>query len=56
MVEPVDGIFAVHNAFRRDMEQIDAAAFETARGKVGLTATIERFRFLNEILDWHAKG
>src|SRR5262249_12556836 len=27
-----------------------------ARGKPGLDATIERFRFLNEVLDWHAQG
>lgn len=56
MVEPVDGILAVHNAFRHDMERIDAVALEAARGKEGLAATIERFRFLNEVLDWHAKG
>ncbi len=56
MVEPVDGILAVHNAFRHDMERIDNAALEAARGREGLTATIERFRFLDDILDWHAKG
>ncbi len=56
MVEPVDGILAAHNAFRHDMERIDAAALAAARGTEGMTATIERFRFLNEVLDWHAKG
>lgn len=56
MVEPVDGIRAIHNAFRNDIDRIDAAALESAQGKEGLTATIERFRFLNEILVWHASG
>jgi hypothetical protein len=56
MVEPVDGIRAVHNAFRHDIERIDDAALDMAKGKEGLAATIERFRFLNEVLVWHAEG
>ncbi|MDD1668593.1 MAG: hemerythrin domain-containing protein [Methanomicrobiales archaeon] len=56
MAEPVDAIRAVHNAFRNDLRQIDAAALESARGKEGLSATIERFRFFNEVLVWHAHG
>ena len=27
-----------------------------ARGKPGLEATVERFRFFNEVLEWHAHG
>ena len=53
---PLDAIRAIHNAFRRDMEGIDAAALDSARGKPGLTPAIERFRFLNEVLVWHAHG
>ena len=56
MAEPLDAITAIHNAFRRDMEGIDAAALDSARGKPGLTTAIERFRFLNEVLVWHAHG
>jgi len=56
MVEPVDSIWAVHNAFRHDVERIDAAALDSAKGKEGLAATVERFRFLNEVLVWHAEG
>jgi hypothetical protein len=56
MAEPLDAITAIHNAFRKDMEGIDAAALDSARGKTGLAPAIERFRFLNEILVWHAKG
>ncbi len=56
MTEPVDAIRAFHNAFRNDLEHIDAAAFKSAKGKEGLDATIERFRFFNEVLVWHASG
>jgi hypothetical protein len=38
------------------MEGIDAAALDSARSKQGLTSTVERFSFFNEILVWHAKG
>ncbi len=56
MVEPVDVIRAFHNAFRNDMARIDAAALDCARGREGLTDTIERFLFFNEVLVWHAHG
>lgn len=56
MTEPLDAIMAIHNAFRHDMSMIDTAALETARGKPGLAPTLERFRFFNEILVWHAHG
>lgn len=56
MAEPLDAIMAFHNAFRRDISKIDAAALEAARGKSGLTSTVERFRLFNEILVWHAHG
>ena len=56
MAEPVDAIRAIHNAFRNDMESIDAAALDSAKGKEGLSDIIERFRFFNEILVWHARG
>ena len=56
MTTPIDAVVAIHNAFRRDMAIIDAAALDAARGKPGLEATIERFRFFNEVLVWHAHG
>jgi hypothetical protein len=51
-----DAVRALHNAFRRDIDLIDTAALESARGKPGLEVTIDRFRFLNEVLGWHALG
>jgi hypothetical protein len=56
MAEPVDAIRAFHNAFRKDLTQIDAAAFNAAKGPGGPDATIGRYRFFNEILSWHAEG
>src|SRR4030043_249352 len=56
MAEPLDAVKAFHNAFRSDMTRIDAAALDLARGKKDLKATIERFRFFNEVLVWHAHG
>jgi hypothetical protein len=56
MAGPIDAITAIHNAFRKDMEGIDAAALGAARGTPGLEATLERFRFFNEILVAHAHG
>ena len=56
MTGPLDAITAIHNAFRSDLTTIDAAALEMARGKPGYTSTVERFRFLNEVLVWHAQG
>jgi hypothetical protein len=56
MVGPIDAIVAIHNAFRADMAAIDAAALAAARGKPGLAAKVDRFRFFNEVLAWHAHG
>ena len=56
MAGPLDAVTAIHNAFRRDMDIIDAAALDSARGKPGLAPAVERFRFFNEVLVWHAHG
>src|SRR3954454_2164871 len=56
MAGPIDAVLAIHNAFRHDMQLIDTAAFESAGGKPGMEATVERFRFFNEVLEWHAHG
>jgi hypothetical protein len=56
MAQPVDAIRVFHNAFRNDLERIDAAAYDSARGKAGLDATIGRYSFFNEVLVWHASG
>jgi hypothetical protein len=56
MTGPIDAITAIHNAFRKDMEGIDAAALGAARGTPGLEAELERFRYCNQVLVTHAHG
>ena len=56
MTTPLDAVTAIHNAFRRDIAGIDMAALSSAQGKPGFEAAIDRFRFFNEILVWHAHG
>lgn len=56
MAQPLDAVKAIHNAFRQDIKLIDMAAADTAGGKKGLAPEVERYRFLNEVLVWHADG
>ncbi len=56
MTSPLDAIKVFHNAFRRDAAMIDTAALAAASGETNQAATLERFRFLNEMLVWHALG
>ena len=72
MTGPLDAVTAIHNAFRRDMAAIDAAGLAWARSTQADSAAapytlgvprredgathIERFRFFNEVLVWHAHG
>jgi len=53
---PLDLIYVAHQAFRRDIDQIDRAAVAAARGEHDLDVTIDRFRFFGEMLSWHAEG
>jgi hypothetical protein len=56
MTSPIDAVVAIHNAFRRDIANIDLAALGAARGTSGLEQTVERFHFMDEVLVWHADG
>jgi zinc finger-like protein len=56
MVRPLDAIMAFHNAFRKDIAGIDAAALAWARGDQDATADLGRYRLFNEVLVWHANG
>lgn len=53
---PLDIVRCIHNAFRRDVYQIDASAFELARNGGDLTPVFGRLRTVAEILDYHAQG
>jgi hypothetical protein len=56
MAVPLDAIRAFHNAFRKDMAAIDAAAYAAARGHGDLGLVAGRYVFFNDILVWHAQG
>lgn len=56
MAVPLDAIRAIHNAFRKDMAAIDAAAYAAASGHGGLDLVLKRYFFFNEVLVWHANG
>jgi len=56
MAVPLDAIRAIHNAFRKDMTAIDAAAHIAARGRGSLDVVLKHYTFFNEVLVWHASG
>jgi hypothetical protein len=56
MAVPLDSIRAFHNAFRKDIAAIDAAALIAARGGGNLDLVVKRYTFFNEVLVWHANG
>jgi hypothetical protein len=56
MAVPLDAIRAFHNAFRKDIKEIDAAADSAARVQGGLGTVKKRYKFFNEVLVWHANG
>jgi iron-sulfur cluster repair protein YtfE (RIC family) len=53
---PIDIVRSIHNAFRRDVFQIDSLAFKLARKGEDLTPVFDRLRIVAEILDYHAQG
>ncbi len=56
MTVPLDAIRAFHNAFRRDLAAMDAAAHAAARGQGSVDLVVKRHGFFNEILAIHATG
>ncbi len=56
MSGPIDIVLVLHNAFRRDVFEIDDSAFKIARGGGDLTPVLDRFHVMGEVLDYHARG
>jgi iron-sulfur cluster repair protein YtfE (RIC family) len=56
MTGPIDAVLCVHNAFRRDMLQIDDEAFKMARNEGDISRILNKFHIMGEILQYHAKG
>lgn len=53
---PLDIVRSIHNAFRRDIFQIDDLAFKIARDGGDLALVLDRLHLMGEILDYHARG
>jgi len=56
MSGPLDIVRSMHNAFRRDMFQIDDTIFSIARSSGDLAPILDRLHIMGEILDYHARG
>ena len=56
MVPPLDAVTVVHNAFRRDLTEIDQAVYKVARHGGDLSPLIDRLLYFSDILDRHEKG
>lgn len=56
MSRPIDIIRSFHNAFRRDISQIDDIVAGIARDGGNFTSVLDRLHTMNELLDYHARG
>lgn len=56
LLSPIDVVRCFHNAFRRDMSQIDTLALKIAHDDGDTTRLFDRLQVISEILDYHAKG
>ena len=56
MSSPIDVVLCFHNAFRRDIAQIDSLVFDIARSGGNLSPVLDRLHVMDEILDYHARG
>ncbi len=52
----LDIVRSIHNAFRRDLFQIDATAFNLAKNGENMNNIFDRLGIVSEILDYHAQG
>ncbi len=56
MSNPIDVVLCFHNAFRKDIAQIDTTVLNTARNGGNLLPVLNRLHSMTEILDYHARG
>jgi hemerythrin-like domain-containing protein len=56
MAVPLDAVRAIHNAFRKDLSAMDAAANAAVRQGGSLDPVLNRYHLFNEVLVWHAAG
>ena len=56
MPGPIDIVRAFHNAFRKDISQIDVTVIGIAHEGGDLVPVLDRLHTMNEVLDYHARG
>jgi len=56
LLRPIDVVRCFHNAFRRDMAQIDNSVLNVAREGGDLAPYFDRLQIIGEVLDYHARG
>ena len=56
LTRPIDIIHCFHNAFRRDISQIDNAVFSVVQNGGDLVPLFARLQIMSEVLDNHARG
>ena len=54
MTVPLDLILGFHNALRRDIADMDTAAYAAARGDGDLGLVLKHYTLFDEALSWHA--
>jgi iron-sulfur cluster repair protein YtfE (RIC family) len=53
---PIDVVLCFHNAFRKDIAQIDTTILNIARSGGNPSPILNRLHAMDEILDYHARG
>jgi iron-sulfur cluster repair protein YtfE (RIC family) len=53
---PIDIVLCFHNAFRRDIAEIDTSVLDIARNGGNSSPVLNRLHSMDEILDYHARG
>ncbi len=56
MSSPIDVVLCFHNAFRRDIAQIDSSVLNIAKNGGNPSSVLNRLHAMDEILDYHARG
>ncbi len=56
MSSPIDVVLCFHNAFRRDIAQIDSTVLNIAQSGGNPSPVLNRLHAMDEILDYHARG
>ena len=56
MSSPIDIVLCFHNAFRKDVAQIDTKVLNIAQSGGNPSPVLNRLHAMDEILDYHARG